>query len=99
MRDMVRVLFHLNGGFTKVLHEASEQVALANGGFTTALHESPDVLAVAQRGMQWEISTSIIPDDLRSIGSRFVLVEDASVEQHVPVNSRFAHVRVERLLN
>jgi hypothetical protein len=55
-RAVVRVMFHGNGGFTRVIHEATEGVAMANGGF------------------QWEIPTSIIPEDLRVIGSRFELV-------------------------
>lgn len=78
-RDIVRVMFHCNGGFTRVLHEATEGVAMANGGF------------------QWEIPTSIIPEDLRAIGSRFELVEDPAFEQSVPVNPLYRHSRVERL--
>ena len=67
-RAVVRVMFHGNGGFTRVIHEATEGVAMANGGF------------------QWEIPTSIIPEDLRVIGSRFELVEDRAFEQPIPVN-------------
>ena len=78
-RTIVRVMFHANGGFTKVIHEATEGVAMANGGF------------------QWEIPTSIIPEDLRLIGSRFELVEDQSFEQPIPVNPLYRHVRIERL--
>ena len=78
-RAIVRVMFHGNGGFTRVLHEATEGVAMANGGF------------------QWEIPTSIIPEDLRVIGSRFELVEDQAFEQPIPVNPLYRHTRIERL--
>ena len=78
-RAVVRVMFHGNGGFTWVIHEATEGVAMANGGF------------------QWEIPTSIIPEDLRVVGSRFELVEDRAFEQPIPVNPLYRHTRIERL--
>jgi hypothetical protein len=78
-RDVVRVMFHVNGGFTRVAHEATESLGMASGGF------------------QWEIPTCIIPEDLRSIGSRFELIEDTDFEQSIPVNPPFRHIRIEPL--
>jgi hypothetical protein len=54
-RETVRVIFHLDGGYTKVIWERSESAAWAGTGWI------------------FDIPTHIIPNDLRVIGSRFIL--------------------------
>ena len=78
-RDIVRVMFHANGGFTRVMHEATEGLGMADGGF------------------QWEIPTVLIPEELRAIRSRFLLVVDPDFEQPIPVNPLYRNTRVEKL--
>jgi len=54
-RETVRVTFHLDGGYTKVVWERSENTTWAGIGWI------------------FDIPTHIIPNDLRVIGSRFLL--------------------------
>jgi hypothetical protein len=52
---------------------------------------------MADGGFQWEIPTSIIPEDLRFIGSRFELVDDPAFDQSLPFSPTFRHMRVNRI--
>lgn len=54
-RETVRVIFHLDGGYTRVVWERSEDTVWATTGWI------------------FDIPTHLIPDDLRIIGSRFLL--------------------------
>ncbi|MEH2139864.1 hypothetical protein [Nostoc sp.] len=54
-RETVRIIFHLDGGYTKVIWERSENTAWAGTGWI------------------FDIPTHVIPNELRIIGSRFLL--------------------------
>lgn len=54
-RETVRVIFHLNGEYTRVVWKKSENTTWAGTGWI------------------FDIPTYVIPNDLRIIGSRFLL--------------------------
>jgi hypothetical protein len=67
-----------------------------NGGFTKVVAVATVGLGLADGAAEWDIPTLIIPVELRTIGSRFVLVEDPLYEQPEDVPETYRHLRVER---
>ena len=49
-----------------------------NEGFTRILFERTEGLGIANGGAEWDIPTSLIPPNLRRIGSRF-MIDSASI--------------------
>jgi hypothetical protein len=66
--ETVRVLMHLNGGFTRVLLEDPLDLAerIASGAL------------LAEAGRYWDLPTEGIPAHLRAIGSRFIVHHTAA---------------------
>lgn len=61
--EPVRVLFHQNGGFTKLVYERYEQGGVTDGPRT------------------FDLPTGEIPENLRTVGSRFLLITEAPIPE------------------
>jgi hypothetical protein len=72
-----------------------------SNGYTVVLIESAKLQSAFDRHASWEVPTSIIPRGLRSVGSRFLIIQDpAYIREHgdrLAMLPRYRHLRVEAL--
>jgi hypothetical protein len=78
----------------KPLRETVRLVAHMSEGYSRVLLESTEGVGMAYGGICWEIPTARIPQHLRGIGARFVVIagnpSQADVERMTPLELREA---------
>lgn len=68
-------------------------------GYTVLLMESPDLRRAFGKKASWEVPTSIIPETLRTVGSRFRIIQDQSYVREygdpLAMLPAYRHLRIE----